>query len=294
MSMTVDRVVDATSGITRSQLLGYYQAVADLMMPHLQGRPVAFLRAPEDIETGMFFQKHMANLRLPGVAQFNSALYATQGPLLEVREPLGVLSAAQANVIEFHTFNTTTHPGEHPDRVSFELDPGDGVDWPAVCEAALRLRDVLHAVGLACWPKTSGGRGLHVLVPLAPALHSCEAARHFSEALAQRLAQEEPSRFVAASGPRNRVGRIFIDYLRNGPGATTVAAWSACARPGMPISVPLAWSELPGLRSPTQWTVAKCAERIATGNRPWGDYWLCRQNLHQLVDRLAPVERRTT
>jgi len=287
-------VVDATSGVTRSQLLRHYQAVADLMMPHLQARPVAFLRAPEDIETGMFFQKHLANLRLTGVAQFNSALYASQGPLLEVREPLGVLSAAQASVIEFHTFNTTTHPGEHPDRVSFELDPGDGVDWPAVCEAALRLRDVLHAVGLACWPKTSGGRGLHVLVPLAPALHSCEAARHFSEALAQRLAQEEPSRFVAASGPRNRVGRIFIDYLRNGPGATTVAAWSACARPGMPISVPLAWSELPGLRSPTQWTVANCAERIATGNRPWDDYWLCRQNLHQLVDRLAPVERRTT
>lgn len=292
MSMTVDRVVDAASGITRSQLLRYYESVAGLMMPHLQARPVAFLRAPEGIEAGTFFQKHLSNTRLPGVAQFNSSLYASHGPLLEVRESLGVLSAAQADVIEFHTFNTTTHPGERPDRVSFDLDPGDGVDWPSVCEAALRLRDVLHSLGLACWLKTSGGKGLHVLLPLAPALHSCEAARHFSEALVQRVAQQEPSRFVATSGPRNRVGRIFIDYLRNGPGATTVAAWSARARPGLPISVPLAWSELPGLHSPTEWTVAHCAERIAIGNAPWEGYWLCRQNLHQAVHQLTPDERR--
>ena len=292
MSMTADRVVDATSGITRSQLLRYYESVAGLMMPHLRARPVAFLRAPEGIAAGTFFQKHLANLRLPGVAQFNSLLYASHGPLLEVREPLGVLSAAQADVIEFHTFNTTTYPGEHPDRVSFDLDPGDGVDWPSVCDAALRLRDVLHSLGLACWLKTSGGKGLHVLVPLAPALHSCEAARHFSEVLVQRIAQEEPSRFVARSGPRNRVGRIFIDYLRNGPGATTVAAWSARARPGMPISVPLAWSELPGLRSPAEWTVADCAERMAIGNSPWEAYWLCQQNLHQAMRQLAPDGRR--
>jgi bifunctional non-homologous end joining protein LigD len=191
MSMTVDRVVDATSGITRSQLLRYYESLAGLMMPHLRARPVAFLRAPEGIEGGTFFQKHLSNLRLPGVAQFNSTLYANHGPLLEVRETLGVLSAARADVIEFHTFNTTVHPGEHANRVAFDLDPGDGVDWPSVCEAALRLRDVLQLLGLVCWLKTSGGKGLHVLVPLAPGLHSCEAARHFSEALVRRLAQEE-------------------------------------------------------------------------------------------------------
>jgi len=294
MSMTVDRVVDATSGITRSQLLRYYESVAALMMPHLRGRPTAFLRAPEGIEAGTFFQKHLSNLRLPGVAQFNSALYASHGPLLEVRETLGVLSAARADVIEFHTFNTTTHAGEHGDRVCFDLDPGDGVGWPSVCEASLRLRDLLHSLGLASWLKTSGGKGLHVLVPLAPGLHSCDGVRHFSEALVRRLAQEEPSRFVATSGPRNRVGRIFIDYLRNGAGATTVAAWSARARPGMPISVPLDWSELPGLRSPAEWTVAHFAERVTIGNTPWEGYWDRRQSLHEVVRQLESDERRTT
>jgi bifunctional non-homologous end joining protein LigD len=125
-------------------------------------------------------------------------------------------------------------------------------------------------------------------------MHSGEAARHFSQALVQRLAQEEPSRFVAVSGPRNRVGRIFIDYLRNGPGATTVAAWSARARPGMPISVPLDWSELPGLLAPAGWTVSNCAERVAIGNAPWEGYWHCRQSLHALVRELATGERRET
>ena len=290
MSMPVDRVVDSASGLTESRLLQHYQAVAELMMPHLQARPVAFLRAPEGIEAGMFFQKHLPSPALPGIAQFSSSLYASHGPLLEVREPRGVLSAVHAHVIEFHTFNTTTRGNEHPDRVCFDLDPGEGVEWNSVREAALHLRDVLAQLGLSCWLKTSGGKGLHLLVPLAPALHSCETAKHFAKALVQRLAQEEPSRFSAMSGPRNRIGRIFIDYLRNGAGATTVCAWSARARPGLPVSVPIAWSELPGLQSSAQWNIANCAERNELGNQPWEGYWQCRQNLHQALQQLPAAD----
>lgn len=285
MSMPVDPVVDASAGITRSQVLRHYQSVADLMMPHLDARPVAFLRAPEGIGAGMFLQKHLETERLAGVAQFTSSLYASQGPLLEVREPRGILSAAEADVIEFHTFNTTTRRGERPDRICFDLDPGEGVGWTSLCEAAMHLRDVLLSLGLASWVKTSGGNGLHVLVPVAPAQHACETLRDFAQAVALRLAHEEPSRFAAKTGPRNREGRVLVDHLRNGPGGSLVAPWSARARPGLPVSIPLAWSELPGSGSAPSWAIGHCDDRVAIGNQPWQDYWPCRQSLHDALLR---------
>lgn len=266
-----DRVVDASTGVTKLDIAHHYARVAHLMLPHLQARPVALVRAPDGIAGELFFQKHMDKTRLHGIQDLDPALDAGHAPLMEVLGPSGLLAAAQMNVVEFHTWNARKDSIERPDRMTFDLDPGEGVPWAAVQEGAELVRVLLAELGLPAWLKTSGGKGLHVVVPVKR-LHGWDAVKSFSGAIVQHLAATIPGRFVARSGPRNRVGKIFVDYLRNGRGATTVAAWSARARPGMGVSVPLGWDELAGLTSSAHWTVRTVDERVATGNTPWEGY----------------------
>jgi len=183
----------------------------------------------------------------------------------------GLLSAAQMNMIELHTWNALKDRIERPDRLTFVLDPGEGVAWPQMQEAAELVRCLLDELGLVPFLKTSGGKGLHVVVPIKR-LYGWDEAKGFSQAVVQHLARMLPDRFVAKSGPKNRVGKIFVDYLRNGRGATTVAAWSARARPGLGVSVPVAWSELPTIASGAHWTVTNIEERLRVGNAPWQGY----------------------
>jgi bifunctional non-homologous end joining protein LigD len=183
----------------------------------------------------------------------------------------GLLSCAQWNVVEIHSQNATAQHYDTPDRMVFDLDPGEGVEWPRVQEAARLVRAFLQELGLNPFLKTSGGKGLHVVVPLKPKL-DWDTVKDFSHAIVTHLAKTIPDRFSAKSGAKNRVGRIFIDYLRNGRGATTVAAWSARARPGLGISVPVRWDELPKLKSGSQWTVKTVHTRLDEGNAPWADY----------------------
>ncbi len=195
--------------------------------------------------------------------------------LLEISKLAGLLSAAQMNTLEFHTWNATLTSAissiNKPDRMTFDLDPGDGVSWPHMQEAASLVRTLVEELGLLPFLKTSGGKGLHVVIPLKKQ-HDWDTVKGFSQAIVQHMSQTIPQRFVAKSGPKNRVGKIFVDYLRNGFGATTVSAWSARARPGMGVSVPLAWDELPGLSSSAQWTVRNISERLPIGNTPWDAY----------------------
>jgi len=266
-----DRVIDAASGTTKLDLVRYYALVAPLMMEHLRDRPVALLRAPAGIGGELFFQKHMERDRMPGVVQLDRAIDPDHPPLLAVAEPLGLVSAAQMNVVEFHTWNGVTRTIGTPDRMTFDLDPGEGVDWPQIQEAAQLVHAFLADLGLAAFLKTSGGKGLHIVVPLRPKF-DWETVKDFSLAIVRHLAHTIPQRFVARSGGANRVGRIFIDYLRNGFGATTVAAWSARSRPGLGISVPVRWEELAQLASGAHWTVATVRSRLAQGNAPWSGY----------------------
>ena len=265
------RVIDPSTGITKIELVRYCALVGDLMMKHLKGRPVSLVRAPTGVDGQLFFQKHAETEKLPGIRQLDPALYISHPAMLEVASKQGVLSAAQWNVVEFHTLNTGTASFEHPDRMVFDLDPGDGVPWAHVQEAALLMRAFLAQLGLASFLKTSGGKGLHVVVPLRK-VHDWDTVKGFSQAIVQHMAKTIPQRFVARSGPKNRLGRIFIDYLRNGLGATTVCAWSARARPGLGISVPVGWAELPSLRGGDHWTVKTVHERLDTGNQPWNEY----------------------
>ena len=266
-----ERVVDSTTGITKIDLLRYYALVAPLMLDHLKARPVSLVRAPEGIKGQMFFQKHLEMIKMTGVRALPQRLDPGHEPLMEVVTPQGLLNAAQMNVVEFHTWNAVKSNIGRPDRMTFDLDPGEGVKWSALQDAALVLRVLLNELELIGFVKTSGGKGLHVVVPLQRR-YDWDTVKDFSYAIVAHLAKTFPRRFVAKSGPRNRVGKIFIDYLRNGFGATTVAAWSARARPGMGVSVPVAWNEVESLKSAAQWHVSNIHERLDVGNEPWQEY----------------------
>lgn len=265
------RVIDARTGATKLELVRYYGVVGDLMMKHLKGRPVSLVRAPDGVEGPLFFQKHLETEKLPGIRQLDPRLSIGHPPMIEVASKQGLLSAAQWNVVEFHTLNTGTGTFEHPDRMVFDLDPGEGVPWAQVQEAAQLMHSFLAQLGLPSFLKTSGGKGLHVVVPVKR-LHDWDTVKGFSHAIVAHMAKTIPQRFVARSGPKNRVGTIFIDYLRNGLGATTVCAWSARARPGLGISVPVAWGELPSLHGGDHWSVKTVHERLDVGNEPWIGY----------------------
>ena len=284
------RVIDASTGTTKVELVRYYGLVGDLMMKHLKGRPVSLLRAPAGVDGALFFQKHAQTEKLPGIRQLDAALSIGHPALIEVAGKQGLLSAAQWNVVEFHTLNTATLTFEHPDRMVFDLDPGEGVAWAQVQEAAQLVNSFLTQLGLPSFLKTSGGKGLHVVVPLRR-LHDWDDVKGFSQALVLHMAKTIPQRFVARSGPKNRVGKIFIDYLRNGLGATTVCAWSARARPGLGISVPVAWDELPSLRGGDHWSVKTVHERLDTGNDPWHGYARVARGLASAMSALGYASR---
>ncbi len=273
-----ERVVDPSTGITKIELVRFYGLVAPLMLEHLKGRPVSLVRAPSGIGGELFFQKHMEQSRMDGIRLLDPALDPGHDPLLEVASSRGLLSAAQMNVIEFHTWNAVKGMIGKPDRMTFDLDPGEGVGWPAMQQAAELVRVFLEQLGLVSFIKTSGGKGLHVVVPIRRR-HDWDTVKDFSQAIVQHLAQTLPQLFVAKSGPRNRVGRIFIDYLRNGFGATTVCAWSARARKGMGVSVPIAWDEVPQLTGGAHWTLRNIQTRLDQGNRPWAAYASSAQGL---------------
>ena len=273
-----ERVIDPSSRFTKMDLVRYYGLIAPLMLEHLKGRPVSLVRAPDGIAGQLFFQKHLEKDNMPGINQLDPAIDIEHPPFMEISTPEGLMSAAQMNVIEFHTWNATKNAIEKPDRITFDLDPGEGVSWNLMQESAQLVRVFLNQLGLKPFLKTSGGKGLHVVVPIKR-VRGWDTVKDFSQAIVQHLAKTIPQRFVAKSGPSNRIGKIFIDYLRNGFGATTVCAWSVRARPGLGVSVPVAWEELEALTSGDRWAASNIHSRLDKGNIPWADYEASRQTL---------------
>lgn len=280
-----ERVIDASAGITKGDLVAYYAQVAPLMLPHLEDRPVALLRAPAGIEGEKFFQKHAEARALPHVTSLDPSLDPGNGAILAINSTEALLSVAQMNTVELHTWNATAKEIEKPDRMIFDLDPGEGVGWKEVRDAATLVRSMLEELKLAPFLKSSGGKGLHVVVPLKPE-HDWVTVKAFSKAVVEHLSRVLPQRFVAKSGGSNRVGRIFVDYLRNGRGSTTVAAWSARARPGMGISVPMEWDELKQMKALPDWTVQNFQSRLEVGNAPWKAYARSRRSLTAAMRKL--------
>ncbi len=282
-----ERVIDRQHGFTKLDLARYYDSVAERILPHLAGRPCSLVRAPAGVGGELFFQKHVEALHLPGARILDPALWPGHASLLDIDSLEALRGAAQMNVIEFHTWNALARRIDKPDRMVFDIDPGEGVAWEQVQEAALLTRNLLAELGLSAWLKTSGGKGLHLVVPLAPR-YGWDVVKGFSQAVVQHLARVVPARFVARSGPANRVGKVFVDYLRNGHGATTVAAFSARARPGLGVSMPVSWEQLDGLRSGSQWNIANAREHLSFQTTdPWAGYAGTRQPLAAAMKTLG-------
>ena len=282
-----ERVVDPSTGTTKLDVVRYYESVAEWMLPHLAGRPCSFVRAPNGITGQLFFQKYDEAQSIPGIRRLDPRLWPGHDSLIEVPTANAIAEAAQMNVLEFHTWNATARNIGKPDRMVFDLDPGEGVAWKSVQEGAMLVRSLLQELALESWLKTSGGKGLHLVVPLMPR-DDWDSVKELSRALVQHLVRVIPGRFVAVSGERNRVGRIFVDFLRNTHGATTAAAFSVRARRGLGVSMPVAWDELGSLKSGAQWTVATAREHLSFQTvDPWSDYWKARQTTTRARKLLA-------
>jgi bifunctional non-homologous end joining protein LigD len=292
-----ERVIDRSSNLTKGDLANYYARIAGHLLPHLAGRPATLVRAPAGIEGQMFFQKHADARQIPGVREFSASLWPGHDSMIEIATPEALLAAAQMNVVEFHTTNVTIdrksgrNAAKKPDRLIFDLDPGEGITWPRLIEATALLKKMLDLLELESFLKTSGGKGLHIVVPIEPD-HGWDDAKDFSEEIVIHMASTIPQLFVAKSGARNRVGRIFIDYLRNGFQASTIAAFSARARPGLGVSVPLAWRELKTIKAANQWTIENVHERLARLRAdPWKDYAKTRQSIAKAKRLLAAAKK---
>lgn len=268
-----DRVVYPGKGITKGEVADFYRAIGDWMLPWIAGRPLSLLRCPDGAGGECFFQKnHRGALGASVDRVALSKKRGEQASYIAVHDVEGLLELVQMNVLEFHPWGSTVEHLEHPDTLVFDLDPGPGIGWKQILAGARDLRDRMGEVGLASFARLSGGKGVHVVVPVAP-VHDWEVAKGFCEAVARTMATIAPERYVATASKELRKGRLFIDWLRNGRGATSVASWSLRARPAAGVAMPVRWEELGRAKSGDHYDLAGALRRAARLSRdPW-DGW---------------------
>lgn len=267
-----DRIYWPEAGVTKEGLADYYTDVWPYMAPLVVGRPLALVRAPSGITGQRFFQKHARSGLNKHVRQIADPKDKGGEKLISIDDLDGLIGLVQSGALEIHPWGAMNANLGKPDSLTMDLDPGEGVSWQAVIDAAQEVRARLEAAGLNCFVKTSGGKGLHVVAPLKPKA-SWTALKAFTKAIAAQMAADEPDRFVATITKSKRKGRILIDYLRNQRGATTVAAYSSRAREGAPVSMPLAWEELSPQIGPDHFTVLNATARLnGLVADPWQDF----------------------
>jgi bifunctional non-homologous end joining protein LigD len=270
-------------GLTKRDLVHYYQAVAPRMLPHLAKRPLAIVRCPRGHQARCFFQKQAPAGLVDTVATVQVQERHKQGNHMYVGGLPGLLGLVQLGVLEIHVWGSRVDRIDHPDRMVLDLDPAPGVPLGEVMDAAHLLRERLEGVRLESFVMTTGGKGLHLVVPIERR-HRFDEVMDFAQAVAKTAARLDPDRFVARASKAERRGRIFIDYLRNGRGATAVCRYSTRARAGAPVATPLRWDELvPGLR-PQALTVQEVARRAEQAD-PWQGYAKVRQRLSSAARR---------
>jgi len=274
-----DRVLYPPQGTTKRDLALFYESIAKWILPHLVDRPTALVRCPEGVTKACFYQKHTGTWAPESLRRVKIQEKRKVGEYLVVDSLAALIGLVQIGILEIHTWNSVVRHLEQPDRVVFDLDPGPGVDWSDVIECAKLLRESLRTVDLESFVKTSGSKGLHVVVPLVRG-PSWDETGSFARTVAESAERANPRRYVARMAKADRRGRIFIDYLRNVRGATTVAAYSTRATPQAAVSVPLTWDELsPRIRS-DHFTIANLSDRLARLEAdPWAEYWTTRQRL---------------
>ncbi len=278
-----DKVIFPGQGITKRSLAAYFLTVADHILPHIAGRPISLVRCPDGAGGDCFFQKHAS----PGFPKAFKPIRIKEKEgsdiYLYVEDVQGLIASVQMGVIELHIWGSHTASLEQPDRIVFDLDPDEDMDFSAVRDAARDMRDRLAALGLESFPMATGGKGIHVVAPLTPR-YGWEEVKTFAEALARTIAAAEPKRYLAVATKAKRTGRIFIDYLRNARGATAIAPFSPRARKGAPVAWPVSWQALSRLKDARPATV-ETAEGLLKRQRqdPWAGYFD--------VDQVLPLEK---
>jgi bifunctional non-homologous end joining protein LigD len=279
------RILYPAEGITKRDLVGYYAAVAEWMLPHVINRPVSFVRCPRGQGGPQFFQKHLAAGTPETLRRVVIREKDKDETYLVIDDLPGLVSVVQMSVLEIHPWGATSDDVEHPDRMIFDLDPDPAVGWPTVIEAAREIHDLLDDIGLESFVKTSGGKGLHVVVPLQRR-HGWDELKRFARAFCHQLANKSPQRYTANMSKSARPGKIYLDYVRNSRGATAVAPYSTRATERATVSMPIAWDELSPDIGPAYFHVGNVPDRLASMKRdPWQKFFSVRQSLTAAILR---------
>lgn len=268
-----ERVIDPESGTTKAELARYFAAVGPWLLAYAKHRPLMLVRAPQGVGEGTFVQRHYASRGTPRIARSDEGNHvgvakAGDEPVMYLEDVKGLIELVQGNAVEFHGWGSIMPHWQKPNWVVFDFDPDEGLPFDRVVEAARELRETLQTLGLESFCKTTGGKGLHVVVPLA-ARHDWETIRTFANAVAGVMVARSPRRFIATMSKAKRKGKIFIDWLRNGEGATAILPYSTRARPGLPVAMPVDWDDL-GRFDPADFDVTTAADYVARRPKdPW-------------------------
>jgi bifunctional non-homologous end joining protein LigD len=273
-----ERVIYPEAGLTKLDLVRYYDVVGEWMLPHLRRRPLTLKQCAPDAARCRYM-RHSGEHRAPAQVRVVNIREKTKiGDYMIIDDLSALIALAQRNIVEFHTWNSTDDRIEQPNRIIFDLDPGPAVAWREMVEAARFVRKALQGLRLESWLKTTGGKGLHVVVPIAPA-HDWSVCLAFARSFAAELASYDPNRFTTKFSKTGRDTLILLDYLRNNRTNTSVAAYSARARPNATVSVPIAWDELTPRLNPERWTITTLPRRLKTLKDPWAGYFKKKQSL---------------
>ena len=280
--------------VTKLGLARYYETIADWILPHLVDRPLTLVRCPSGVSAATargedcFYVKHSKVWTWPAIRRVRIREKTKVGEYMIADSLPALLSLVQMGVLEIHTWNSGFAAVEYPDRIVIDLDPGERVAWPAVVEAARLVRQLMSVLDLESFVKTTGGRGLHVVVPLASTSKQDDwgACLEFVRAFAMALVRRQPSLFTERFAKSGRDDKILVDYLRNNRTNTSIAAYSTRARPDATVSVPITWEELSPARKPDRFTIATVPARLARLRAdPWKQYWKAKQRIPRLASR---------
>lgn len=271
-----ERMVYPDVGLTKLDIARFYADIQDWLLPMLANRLLSLVRCPDGSQQACFFQKHLLAKQAPDVPRQGFQQGKGVKPYAYVQSIAHVIALVQSGVLEFHPFGSQISDPERPDLMIFDLDPSPGVPWRDVLTVSRELRERLAALGFNAFARTTGGKGLHVVVPLLPTT-DWEGVKAFAKAISERHAADAPSRLTTKLLKAQRHGKIFIDYLRNGRGATAVACYSTRARAGAPVAVPVRWDELKSSLHPDHYTVGNLRRRLSTLKEdPWADFYEAR------------------
>jgi bifunctional non-homologous end joining protein LigD len=275
-----DKVLWHEQGITKGELADYYVAVAEFMLPHVARRPVTMVRCPTGAEKKCFYQRHTASGVLEQLREVT--IPGFDEPYLYIEDVAGLIAMVQMGTLEIHPWGVRIEAPDRPDRIIFDLDPDEGLGFADVIAAAIEIRQRLGALGMTGFVKTTGGKGLHVVVPIEPE-SEWRVAKAFAKDFSAAMAADAPDRYLTRISKAERSGRIFIDYLRNDATSTAVGPYSTRSRPGAPVATPLEWDELAEGLDPKAFTVETVPERLRRIRRdPWA-------GMHEVAQRLPGI-----